>query len=69
MVGATPEQCRNAYAAGDIAFYNASRCIDTIASAQLIESKKKSLNTQAYVLIGVAVIATGALIYLSRSKK
>lgn len=67
-LGATELQCQQAAAAGDLNFYKASGCDGNAANDALIAQKKKSINTQLYVLISVAVLATGIVIYFSTKK-
>lgn len=67
-LGITELQCRQAFAAGDMAFFNASGCTNSAANDQLILDKRKELNTKTYVLIGAGLVATGVIIYLSTRK-
>ncbi|HMG94366.1 MAG TPA: hypothetical protein VK589_30105 [Chryseolinea sp.] len=68
MLGATELQCHQAFAAGDMAFYNASGCAASTANDQLIAQKKSEIGMKTYVLIGVGVVATGLIIYFSTRK-
>lgn len=69
MLGATALQCQQAFAAGDLAFFNANNCTDSAGNQALIDAKRKELNTKTYVLLGVGVIGVGAIIYFSTRKK
>lgn len=67
-LGATALQCQQAFAAGDLAFYNASNCADAAGSQLIIDAKRKELNTKTYVIVGAGILAVGAVIYFSTRK-
>lgn len=67
-LGITELQCHQAFAAGDMAFFNASGCTNSAGNDQIIAQKRSELNTKTYVLIGVGLLATGVIIYLSTRK-
>jgi len=68
-LGATAIQCQQAFAAGDMTFYNANNCNDNVGNQQLIDAKRKEINTKTYVIAGVGILAVGALIFFSTRKK
>lgn len=62
-LGITAEQCRSAFAAGDMAFYNASGCVQTQASQNLVDAKKKELATKTYLIAGGALVGVAILYF------
>lgn len=68
MLGVTALQCQQAFAAGDLTFFNANNCADSAGNQALIDAKRKELNTKTYVVIGVGAIVLGAIIYFSTRK-
>lgn len=64
----TAIQCQQAFAAGDLAFFNANRCNDSAGNQQLIDAKRKEINTKTYVIVGAGILAVGAIIFFSTRK-
>lgn len=69
QLGATALECQQSFAAGDMAFFNASNCNDSAGNQAIIDAKRKELNNKTYVLLGAGVLAVGAIIYFSTRKK
>lgn len=57
--------CQQAFASGDVDYFNSSNCMQTDINDKLIADAKRSSNMKTMLLIGGAVIGTGLLIYLS----
>jgi hypothetical protein len=60
--------CQQAFAAGDVAYYNGAACSQSEATDSLIAQTRKALNTKTVLLVTGGVILTGLIIYLSVKK-
>ena len=69
FLGITPVECKSAFAAGDMAYYNAQGCTETAAIDQLLAAKKSEINFKTWALVGGGVVVAGIVIYLSVKKK
>ena len=68
FLGITPAECKSAFAAGDMAYYNAQGCTETAAIDQLLAAKKSEINFKTWALVGGGVLVAGIVIYLSVKK-
>lgn len=68
MLGLTPSQCAEVFAAGDLSYYQSAGCVNTQSNDALLASKKGELNTKTMLIIGGGLIGAGIIIYLSLKK-